>query len=81
MTWFNGLARSFGQSSGFEKDKESVPLLEKFLGELYIGARLATPEARRTIEESLLELTIHGGHTSNGLLITQNGYFITAFQR
>lgn len=34
--------------------------------------------SRRNIEEGLVEITSHGQHFSNGILVTSNGYFLTA---
>jgi hypothetical protein len=55
-----------------------APLLEKFVQQIYWAEDMTSEQSKRNIHEGLVELICHGHHSSNGLLITNNGYFITA---
>ena len=59
-------------------EKEFIPSLEQFIQQFYWGEHLTISQAERNLNESLVEITYYGEHSSNGLLITENGYFLTA---
>ena len=59
-------------------EKEFIPSLEQFIQQFYWGEHLTISQAERNLNESLVEITHYGEHSSNGLLITDNGYFLTA---
>jgi hypothetical protein len=64
---------------------ESVPpvqdleALEGFVQQIFRGECLSKEQAKKSLEEGLIELVYSSGqHCSNGLMITENGYFLTA---
>ncbi len=52
--------------------------LDDFLQNLNQANNFTPTEARRAIEKGIVEITIEGRHFANGLLITGEGYFLTA---
>src|SRR3989344_3116899 len=59
--------------------REEADALRQFILQLYHGENLAPEQSRQNLEESVVEITNpNGGHSSNGLLITDSGYFLTA---
>jgi len=62
-----------------KKQKETIFLLDEFIKNIYFGEDLTQKESMRNLEEGLVEIIYNNGnHASNGLLITENGYFLTA---
>lgn len=62
-----------------EQRKADADSLRKFILQLYHGENLTPAQSRQSLEESVVELTDPwGGHSSNGILITNSGYFLTA---
>lgn len=61
-----------------ERRKEAIEVLDKCIQQVYWGESLSEDEARRNVREGVIELMIRGQHSSNGLLLTDNGYFLTA---
>ncbi|PIN68801.1 hypothetical protein COV93_07995 [Candidatus Woesearchaeota archaeon CG11_big_fil_rev_8_21_14_0_20_43_8] len=58
--------------------KETSRALERFIQHLYWGDDLDTDQARENLDHGLVEIIYNdGGHCANGLLVTQNGYFLT----
>lgn len=58
----------------------SIPqaeLLEGFVQQLYWGETLSIDRSKKNLEEGVIEITERGQHIGNGLLITDNGYFLT----
>lgn len=62
-----------------ENPADITRVIHRFLHELHEGDRLTPEQARRRIEENVIEIEMYGQHSSNGLLITENGYFLTAY--
>ena len=61
-------------------NKENRHSLEKFIQNIYWAKELTIQESTKNLEESLVEIFYkNGGHQSNGLLITENGYFLTNY--
>ncbi len=56
-----------------------VETLDAFIQNIYHADGLCREDAQRNVAESLVELTYFGQHSSNGLLITNDGYFLTAW--
>lgn len=61
-----------------ESKEKLVSVLDEFIQQIYWGENLNPEESKKNIEESVLEITENGRHLSNGFLITNNGYFLTA---
>jgi hypothetical protein len=61
-----------------KKTKEIISALDSFIQQIYWGEDLELNEAKRNLEEGVVEIIKYGKHTSNGLLITDDGYFLTA---
>ncbi|MDI6737507.1 MAG: serine protease [Nanoarchaeota archaeon] len=59
----------------FKKDAQA---LEDFVQNLYWGESISAKESKKRLEEGLIEARQCGQHSFNGLLVTDNGYFITA---
>ncbi|MBI5064649.1 trypsin-like peptidase domain-containing protein [Candidatus Woesearchaeota archaeon] len=68
MKFFNFFSR---------KQKKDVSGLEGFIQQIYWAESLTDDQSKTNIQESLIELTYQGQHYANGLLITNNGYFLT----
>lgn len=62
----------------FWKEEKTSLILDEFLRQIRSNGHLNTKESRENLEENLIELTYYGYHSSNGLLFTNRGYFITA---
>ncbi len=58
---------------------EIADLIHRFLHELHQGNNLTPEQARQRAEKNLVEIQMYGQHSSNGLLITTDGYFLTAY--
>jgi len=54
-------------------------MLLKFVENLVFSQELNIEESKARIEESVIELVRYRQHSSNGILITENGYFLTAY--
>ncbi len=60
-----------------KKDKQA---LSDFLQNFYWGEMLSVEQAKANLRSGVLELVDnYGRHRSNGLLLTQNGYFLTNY--
>lgn len=57
---------------------EDISSLERFVQNYHFGKDLSPQEARENIVTGMLETISKSKHRGNGLLITKNGYFITA---
>jgi hypothetical protein len=56
-----------------------VSALKKFIQNVYYGEGLSDNQARTNLEEGLVEMVYgNGSHASNGLLLTDDGYFLTS---
>ncbi len=56
-----------------------VRMLDDFVNQVYWGEDLAIESSKRNLEDSVVELKRYGFHSSNGLLISNDGYFLTAY--
>lgn len=62
----------------FESDRQTIEALKTFTQQFYLGETLTTKQAQRNLERGIVELTWdEGSHAANGLLLTENGYFVT----
>lgn len=66
-------------SNTFQKEKvledlASIRAMHYYLQEVFLGNG-----GKHSIDDSIVELVSGGKHSSNGLLVTTNGYFLTAF--
>ncbi|MBN2459081.1 trypsin-like peptidase domain-containing protein [Candidatus Woesearchaeota archaeon] len=52
--------------------------LESFLQNFYNGECLSEVDAKKNLELGVVEIVGKKGHLANGLLVTSNGYFLTA---
>lgn len=59
-------------------NKKSINALEKFIQNIFLGDNLSETEAIKNLESGLLEIKHNDTHASNALLITNNGYALTA---
>ncbi len=67
---FPGRARSY---------LREAQILNNFVLNLYHGEELLERDAHRNLRNGLIEIMArNGNHSSNGLLISENGYFVTA---
>jgi S1-C subfamily serine protease len=57
---------------------ELASSLDEFINSFYWGKDMNPTEAKRNVEHGVVEIISHCCHSSNGLLITEDGYFITA---
>ena len=58
--------------------KEDSAMLGNFIQQVYWGNDLVEKDSKRNLEEGLVEIVCGKDHSSNGLLISDNGYFLTA---
>ena len=73
--WF--LKKIFSKILGTPKKDDNC--LRNFTQNIYWGNSLTPHQARKNLEEGILELVdLDGNHSSNGLLLTDDGYFITS---
>ncbi len=61
-----------------EEQKNTISTLDQFVMNMNTGLLLSKKESLSNLERGLIELTNGRRHRSNGLLITENGYFLTA---
>ncbi len=66
----------FGKS--IKRQKELVSALDEFIQSFYLGETLSTEQAKANLESGLLEVVVEKQHIGSGLLITRDGFFITA---
>lgn len=60
-------------------DKQTIKALEEFVQNVYWAEFLSSEQSIKNLEESLVEVLYEDlQHKGNGLLITENGYFLTA---
>src|SRR4030042_10156 len=57
--------------------KEAAAALDSVIQNVYLGELLSEAEAKRNLELGLVEILENERHTSNGLLLTSDGYFLT----
>ncbi|MFH1637186.1 MAG: trypsin-like serine protease [Candidatus Woesearchaeota archaeon] len=58
--------------------KKEASSLETFVQQLYWGENLNPEKSKQNISSGIVEITEFGQHSSNGILITSDGYFLTA---
>lgn len=56
----------------------SASVLGNFIQQVYWGDNLSERESKHSLQKGLLEIRHRGQHSSNGILISRNGYFLTA---
>lgn len=61
-----------------ENSREAITALDGFIQQLYWGEGLSPEKTKTNIYGGLVEIVKDGMHSSNGILITTNGYFLTA---
>lgn len=60
-------------------DKQTIKVLEEFVQNIYWADFLSSEQSIKNLEESLVEVLYEDlQHKGNGLLITEDGYFLTA---
>lgn len=60
-------------------EKENKEILKAFIYNIHWGENLTEKEAKDNLEKGLIELLYEDGqHAANGLMITENGYFMTS---
>lgn len=62
------------------KKQESINALKYFIQNIYLTEELTPKQSIKNLENSLIELIDYSNkkHVGNGILITENGYFLTA---
>jgi len=60
------------------ENEKAARALEGFIQLLYWGDDITSKESEKNLEDSLIELLHNCAHSSNGLLLTDDGYFLTA---
>jgi hypothetical protein len=60
-----------------ERRAQIATALDEFINSIYWGEDLRPAEARKNLEYGIIEITCGSSHAANGLLITEDGYFIT----
>ncbi len=60
------------------QEKSLVQALDGFVQGFNSTGQPKLTEARENLYKGLVEIVSYGGHSSNGLLITEDGYFLTA---
>lgn len=66
--------------------KAAIKSLDEFIQQIYWGEDIAPEESKKNIKEGLIKILVYSQNThgisssynSNGLLITEDGYFLTA---
>lgn len=72
---FTELRQQFQRRKEIEADKQA---LNSFVENFHWGEDLSNREAKANLENGIVEIIDHSGyHLANGLLITNNGYFLT----
>src|SRR3989338_91329 len=61
-----------------ETQQQSLLALEQFIQNYYHSNSLTNQQAYTKLQNGVVEITMFGQHSSNGLLITENGYILTA---
>lgn len=58
--------------------EETIAILNAFIQQYHAGEFLSDEQAKRAVESGVVEITRpSGSHLGNGLLISDNGYFLT----
>jgi len=62
-----------------DEKQKSIEALKSYIQNIYLAEDLTAQESINNLEKSLIELVDHssGEHLANGLLITEDGYFLT----
>src|SRR3989338_7604978 len=60
-----------------ETQQQSLLALEQFIQNYYHSNSLTNQQAYTKLQNGVVEITMFGQHSSNGLLITENGYILT----
>ena len=63
--------------TGEPRKRQLIATLDDFLASAQDNS-LTDEQAKKNLEEGVIELLEYGRHSSNGLLITDDGYFLTA---
>ena len=59
--------------------RELITALDAFIQNFYHGESLTDAQARKNLEEGVIELVWRNGqHAANGLLVTESGYILTS---
>jgi S1-C subfamily serine protease len=66
---------------GGKQDKEAEKkALWKFVFQIYAGHDLSADEAKKNIEDGILEIVWDNGeHNANGILVSESGYIVTCY--
>jgi hypothetical protein len=71
------LKKIFNQKK-YRNEKATIDALTTFINQFYFGQILPPTEAQKNLEDGTLELTWKSGaHCGNGLLVTDDGLFVT----
>ncbi|MFH0798203.1 MAG: serine protease [Candidatus Woesearchaeota archaeon] len=60
------------------EDLASIRAMHYYVQQIYWAEDISVDESKYSIESNVVELVRYGQHSSNGLLVTTNGYFLTA---
>ena len=74
MAWLRKLIRR----KKYNQDVADAKALNEYIQNTYWAEDLTEEQSKKNIEESVIELVQNEKQVSNGLLITTNGYFLTA---
>ena len=62
----------------YNQDVADAKALNEYIQNIYWAEDLTVNQLKKNIEESVIGLLRNGNYASNGLLVTTNGYFLTA---
>lgn len=60
------------------EDLASIRAMHYYVHQVYWADDMSAEQSKSNIESNVVELVSYGQHSSNGLLVTTNGYFLTA---
>jgi len=75
MRWIDNLIHPQGIKK--QNTIEEIKVLEEFM-QIAQSKDISPEESNKNLEEGLIEIKENGYHSSNGILITEDGYFLTA---
>jgi len=72
------ISKFFSELFNTKRSKKVKKTLDRFIQQIYWGDDLTVEQSRKNLGKGLVEIVKYGQHSSNGILITGDGYFLTA---